>query len=83
MYLFVVLIQPDRPNGVLKSLYCSSHHCVSIQIQKHKKALSSLQNGIDFVIDDVLMEKKFYAEILNAYKGLGDAKNITKYQNKL
>ena len=51
--------------------------------KKHKKALSSLQNGIDFVIDDIPMEKKFYAEILNAYKGLGDTKNITIYQNKL
>ncbi|TYP99876.1 hypothetical protein C7447_101481 [Tenacibaculum adriaticum] len=48
-----------------------------------KKAIETLQNGIDFVIDDVEMEKRFYTELLKSYKGLGDDKNISKYQKKL
>ncbi len=51
--------------------------------KKHKKATESLQNGIDFVIDNETMEKSFYKELITAYKGLGDTKNVTKYQKKL
>lgn len=49
----------------------------------YKKAIENLQNGIDFVIDNIKMEKSFYTELVNAYKGLGDLKNATKYQKKL
>lgn len=51
--------------------------------KNHKKAVKSLQNGIDFVIDDVQMEKRFYTELLTSYKALGDQKNINKYQQKI
>jgi predicted Zn-dependent protease len=49
--------------------------------KNHKKALDTLQNGIDFVIDDE-MEADFYKEIAKAYKGLGNAKEENKYQQK-
>ena len=49
----------------------------------YKKALRSLQSGIDFVIDDDTLEKQFYSEMSIAYRGLGDTKNTLKYQNKL
>ena len=48
-----------------------------------KEALKSLENGIDFVIDDDQLEKQFYTEMIIAYKGLGDSKNAVKYQKKL
>jgi len=51
--------------------------------KKYKKALDSLQNGIDFVIDDVEMEKMFYNQLIVSYKGIGDTKNAKKYQLKL
>lgn len=51
--------------------------------KEYKKAVKSLQNGIDFVIDDNSLEKRFYTQLLIAYKGLGDNKNITKYQKKI
>ncbi len=51
--------------------------------KKHKKAIESLQNGIDFVIDNNLLEKQFYSEIVKAYKALGDSKNVNKYQRKI
>ncbi|CAL2108871.1 TPR_REGION domain-containing protein [Tenacibaculum sp. 190130A14a] len=50
---------------------------------QHKKAISSLQNGIDFVIDNPTMESDFYKELIKAYKKLGDQKNINKFQKKL
>lgn len=51
--------------------------------KKHKKAVESLQNGIDFVIDNPKMENSFFTELVNAYNGLGDTKNAKKYKKKL
>ncbi|WP_397445141.1 tetratricopeptide repeat protein [Polaribacter sp. R77954] len=54
----------------------------ALNIQKnHKNALTTLQNGIDFVIDDK-MEVDFYEEMAKAYKGLGNEKEEYKYQQK-
>ena len=49
--------------------------------KKHKKALSTLNNGIDFVIEDD-MESEFYKEMANSYKGLGNSKEEKKYLEK-
>lgn len=48
----------------------------------YNKALESLQNGIDFVIDDKKMELNFYLEIANANNGLGNIKEANKYTKK-
>ncbi|MFY7671892.1 tetratricopeptide repeat protein [Tenacibaculum sp. MEBiC06402] len=50
--------------------------------KQFKKAIESLQNGIDFVIDDKSLENRFYNELIKAYKALGDSKNVNKYQKK-
>ena len=49
--------------------------------KEYKKALTSLRNGIDFVIDDK-MEAKFYTEMAIAYKGLGNLKEEIIYRQK-
>lgn len=49
--------------------------------KNYKKALTSLKNGIDFVIEDK-MEAEFYNEMANAYKGLGDKIEEEKYRQK-
>lgn len=49
--------------------------------KNYKKALTTLQNGIDFVIEDK-MEADFYIEMSKAYKGLGKLKEQNKYQQK-
>jgi tetratricopeptide (TPR) repeat protein len=49
--------------------------------KNHKKALKTLQNGIDFVIEDK-MEADFYIEIAKAYKGLGNSAEEKKYKQK-
>lgn len=49
--------------------------------KNYKKALTTLQNGIDFVIEDK-MEADFYREMSKVYKGLGNLKEQNKYQQK-
>ncbi|PQJ77200.1 tetratricopeptide repeat protein [Polaribacter glomeratus] len=49
--------------------------------KNYKNALSILQSGIDFVIEDK-MEAAFYLEIARAYKGLGNDKEEMKYLQK-
>ncbi|MGB1283113.1 MAG: tetratricopeptide repeat protein [Polaribacter sp.] len=49
--------------------------------KSYKKALSILENGIDFVIEDAI-EADFYKEMANAYKGLGNLKEEKKYREK-
>lgn len=51
--------------------------------KKYKKAVISLQNGIDFVIDNEQLEKQFYTEIARAYKGLGNIKKANTYLKKV
>lgn len=51
--------------------------------KKYKKAIETLQNGIDFVIDDAKMETAFYTELIKAYEGLGDVKNARKFRKKI
>jgi predicted Zn-dependent protease len=50
-------------------------------LKKYKRALTTLQNGFDFVIDDK-MEVDFYTEIAKAFKGLGNSKEEKKYTQK-
>ncbi|TDQ28707.1 tetratricopeptide repeat protein [Tenacibaculum caenipelagi] len=50
--------------------------------KEFKKALESLQNGIDFVIDNNEIEAKFYLEMSKAYQGLNDIKKSNSYKNK-
>jgi predicted Zn-dependent protease len=49
--------------------------------KEYKKALLSLQNGIDFVIEDKI-EVSFYKEMAIAYKGLGNLKEAKKFIEK-
>ena len=49
---------------------------------QYKKALQSLQNGIDFVIDNNQIEAEFYLEMAKAYKKLNDTKKARSFKNK-
>ncbi|WP_408024771.1 tetratricopeptide repeat protein [Tenacibaculum sediminilitoris] len=48
----------------------------------YKKALETLQNGIDFVIDNNEIKTKFYMEISRAYQGLNNIKKANSYKSK-
>jgi len=47
-----------------------------------KKALESLEFGLDYLIDNPAIEVQFYIEIAKAYQLLNDAKNQKKYLQK-
>jgi len=47
-----------------------------------KKALESLEFGLDYLIDNPTMEAQFYTETAKAYQLLNDTKNQKKYLQK-
>mgnify|MGYP000097251830 CR=1 FL=1 len=49
--------------------------------KNYKKALTTLNNGIDFVIEEN-MEAAFYKEMAISYRGLGNLKDEKKYLEK-
>ncbi len=51
--------------------------------KKYKNALESLENGIDFVIDNPNMLKDFYKEFVKNYQRMGNAKKASFYKKKL
>ncbi|MEK8179062.1 tetratricopeptide repeat protein [Flavobacterium buctense] len=52
------------------------------QTQNFKKAASSLETGLDFVIDDTALEINFNIQLGEAFNGLGDMKKKEKYFTK-
>ena len=50
--------------------------------KKYKKALQSLQNGIDFVIDNNEIEAKFYIEMARAYQNLNNPQKADLFKSK-
>jgi predicted Zn-dependent protease len=58
-------------------------HAKALNIQeKYQKAISQLQNGIDFVIDNKMLEADFYEELAFSYSHLGKKKEAIKNKNK-
>ncbi|MEZ4778145.1 MAG: tetratricopeptide repeat protein [Flavobacteriaceae bacterium] len=52
------------------------------QLNNSKKAIESLEMGIDFLLDDPKMEKDFYEQLSKAYSQEGDSKKASFYSNK-
>jgi len=63
-------------------VYLMNGKALNLQ-KKYNKALESLQNGIDFVIDNPKLIKRFYKEMLIAYKGLGKMKEVEKIKKRI
>ncbi len=58
-------------------------HSKALNIQKkYQKAINQLQNGIDFVIDNNILEADFYEELAFSYSRLGKKKEAIKNKNK-
>ncbi len=52
--------------------------------KRHKEALESLENGMDFLLDDnSKLKNDFYKQIAIAYQGMGKNKKATEYLNKI
>ena len=52
------------------------------QLKNYKKAKDVLESGIDFVIDDTVLEINFNLQLGEAYNGLGDMKKKDLYFSK-
>jgi tetratricopeptide (TPR) repeat protein len=52
------------------------------QLGDFKKAATFLETGLDFVIDDVVLEINFNLQLGESYNGLGDMKKKDKYFTK-
>lgn len=50
--------------------------------KSYKKSLETLQNGIDFVIDNTNLEADFYLEMSFSYEGLGNKEAALAMKNK-
>lgn len=48
-------------------------------LRKHQQALDQLEEGFDFIIENELLSADFYEEMSLGYKGLGNNKMATKY----
>lgn len=70
-----ITLFPEQPLVYLQYGKALNHQ------NEFQKALNSLKNGLDFVIDES-MEIDFYTEIAKAYKGLGNTIEEKKYLQK-
>ncbi|MFM7018500.1 tetratricopeptide repeat protein [Flavobacterium sp.] len=52
------------------------------QLKNYKKAIASLETGIDFIIDDPNLEINFNLQLGEAYNGMGDFKKKDTYFTK-
>jgi tetratricopeptide (TPR) repeat protein len=51
------------------------------RLKEYSKAITTLKNGIDYVIEDYSIEAHFYEELSLAHKGLGMNVESSKYYN--
>lgn len=80
------LLAEDSKNGL--ELFPAQPYLYYLQgksqnkLHKYKDALLALQAGLDFIIDDNKLQANFYEQLEQAYLGLGNNKQATKYANK-
>ena len=56
----------------------------ALQLQKkHQQAIDVLEIGIDFVIENSLLESQFYTTLVKAYTSLNNPKKVLEYKIKL
>lgn len=53
------------------------------QLKDYTKAKNTLQEGVDYLIDDKPLEINFYIQLVQAYQGLGDEKSKNNYLKKI
>lgn len=53
-----------------------------IQLRKNAEAVETLQEGLEYLIDDSDLEYRFMEQISLAHKAMGDNKKATEYYNK-
>lgn len=52
-------------------------------LKEYKKAIEMLEIGLDYIIDDTILEKEFYQTFIVAYKQRGNSKKEKYYRKKI
>jgi len=53
------------------------------QLQNYKKAKNILEEGLDYIIDNQVLELNFYQQLLQVNQALANPKEVEKYQRKI
>ncbi|MEO9893601.1 hypothetical protein [Aurantibacter sp.] len=62
--------------------YYANGHSLN-KMGKNKEAIEVLESGIDYLLDDVALENKFYSELSNAYTAMGNSVKANMYLSKV
>ncbi|MRI01039.1 hypothetical protein GH721_10910 [Kriegella sp. EG-1] len=62
--------------------YFANGHALN-KMGKNKNAIEVLESGMDYMLDDVALENKFYTELSNAYTAIGDSVKANMYLSKV
>lgn len=54
-----------------------------LNLNKTKEAINKLEEGIDYVVENPILEKEFYTQLANSYEKIGDLKKKEMYLSKM
>ena len=54
----------------------------NLNLNENKKAIESLETGLDFLIDDKQMERDFYLQLSKVYENEGNMQKKNEYAQK-
>ncbi|MFT4833147.1 MAG: putative Zn-dependent protease [Psychroserpens sp.] len=52
-------------------------------LSRYKEAVSIMEEGLDYLLDDLELTNKFHKELANAYKALGNSSKANMYLSKI
>ncbi len=59
-------------------------HAISLNnLRRYNDAIKTLNSGLEFLVDDKLLESQFMEQLSLSYKALGENKKATEYYNKM
>ncbi len=70
-------IYPSQPG-----LYYHRGYALN-RMKRYKEAIASLQEALDYLIDDKVLENNIYREFVIAYNGMGDHRKAGEYAGKI
>ena len=54
-----------------------------LNLNKTKEAINKLEEGVDYVVENPILEKEFYTQLANSFEKIGDLKKKEMYLSKI
>ena len=54
-----------------------------LNLNKTKEAITKLEEGVDYVVENPILEKEFYTQLANSFEKIGDLKKKEMYLSKI